>query len=153
MKKRTANKDGLTGILPELVLVLGAVGLGYYVVFWFLPPKAEPYQWGGGNAVPDDTDYQLAEILHMVMRDCWGRFSVVDFFDDNRALFQSNEDIDALANAFGSKPYDWCLYELNLPDFIYPDLSLFQWIHKSTNEQERGALNSIWNGTNITYRI
>lgn len=134
----------------KILITISAIGAMWYLVFRFAPPVKSPTSLGGSNEVPTDIDFNHAQVIHAIMRQCWKKHTLSDFLQDR--IF-SDEDFERLYNAFATKPYDRCWYELNLPDFMYPELDLFQWMYEFASESDRKQVNTIFQNRSIQYRL
>lgn len=143
--EKTNNTD-------RIILALGLVSVAWYATWRFLGfPEKDPRL--GKGAAPDSQDYAMSSILLQVMRDTRDIHTPATYFYDNRNFINSDEDIERLYNAFGVKPYDAGFYMYNLPDFLYPELDLLQWIHKNSTDEEIQYINNLWADLGIKYRV
>jgi len=136
----------------RLVVAVMVAFAGAYMVWRFLPPDEREYNFGTSQ-VPDDDDRWHAGILREIMRQTTTTHSFRTWLAQNPDYLTHDEVFERLFKAFGQKPYDVFWYKYNLPDFLFPKMSLAGWVLRRYSEQEVSNINQDLAERGISYRF
>lgn len=138
----------------DTLLIVGGFGLalaGFLIINrFFNKVDSSSVANAALYAEPDERSYAASQMLHQVMRQCWRKFTLADYFTDNPWI-DSDEEFLKLYSAFGIRPYDKCI--VGFPDFFYPDFDLLQWMYQISDSKERNSVNEIFKNRGISFRL